>query len=128
MRHVMSHKYFISPPDFTEWHLRPDIFVAALREHWPKVRIISETPTEYRSVEFELDLPHSTAYAHLDPEGQTVILDAGIEDVAEFAVWFRTLVPDSQPLVLYDEGYNVDVPVTRSSTAKELAEPFYSKS
>jgi hypothetical protein len=122
----MSHKHFISPPDHTDWSITPEAFAAALKSRWPHVRIVSETPDRYQSVEFELDLQHSTAYAHLDADGQALIIDAHIEDVAELAVWFRSLVPDSQPLILYDEGYQVDVPVTRSSTARELAQPFYS--
>ena len=117
-------KYFVSPTEQPDWHLTPAEFVGALKRNWPEVRIVSETPDQYHSVEFELPLRYSCIDGSLDSAGDTLALDADARDAAAVAVWFRTIVPAQVPLILWDAGYARSVPVTASSDAGTLAATF----
>jgi len=117
-------KYFISPAEFVDWHLAADDFVAALRRHWPEAKVHSAASDSHHSVELELPLEHSTAYASLNSTGDTVVMETDPRDAVTVAIWFRRVVPERIPLLLYDEGFNDRVSVTPSTTQEELEAMF----
>jgi hypothetical protein len=51
-------------------------------------------------------------------------LDGYLEDCAKFAVWFRYLVPQTQKLLFYDQGYNSHIELTEETTESEIMQPF----
>src|SRR5205814_9881527 len=107
--------YLVSPAEQTSWHIGPQEFIAALRRKWPEVVIISDGPNVHREVFFEVQLEHDQAYAHLESEGQAVVIEmADLRDIVAIAIWFRSLVPESISLLLYDQGYSEHYPVTPS--------------
>jgi len=120
-------KYFISLVERDLWRIGPRELVEALKRQWPAVRIVSDLPTDYQLVSFELDLEHATADVYLQAGGDCVVIDGDLDDVASFALWMRALVPENVPLLLWDEGYNSHIPVTPSSRVEELTAAFCSE-
>ena len=53
-----------------------------------------------------------------------ISVDGDFDDCAAFALWFRSLVPPQQPLLFYDQGFNVDVPLTAETTIQDLRAAF----
>lgn len=49
-----------------------------------------------------------------------VVLHYDIHDAAPFALWFRKLVPDTQMLEFYDEGYNAHIELRPETTEAEI--------
>lgn len=119
-------KYFVSPIERPDWHLKPAEFAAALKHSWPEARIVSEASDQYHSIKFELPLRYSCVDGSLDSAGDTLALDADVRDVATVAVWFRSIVPEKVPLILWDAGYAKNIPVTPSTDAGTLAATFMS--
>jgi hypothetical protein len=60
----------------------------------------------------------------LHRDGQGISLDGYLEDCARFAIWFRYLVPQTQKLVFYDQGYNSHVELEAETTESEIMQPF----
>ncbi|NEQ69983.1 MAG: hypothetical protein F6K21_31725, partial [Symploca sp. SIO2D2] len=46
--------------------------------------------------------------------------DGYLEDCARFVIWFRSLVPQTQKLVFYDQGYNYHVELETRTTESEI--------
>ena len=122
----MLGKYFVSPPQRSGWSLR----AADLRE-----RLLRRYPgAEARAPDSDADahqlhwtIPSASGTpldGSLQASGQALHLDGDVDDAAEFAVWFRSLVPARQPLLFYDEGYSADVEITPDSRPEDLAAPF----
>src|SRR5262249_41279673 len=56
----------------------------------------------------------------LSRDGLFVALDADVHASARFARWLRSIVPSTQPLAFYDEGYTADVPLTAETPRSSL--------
>jgi hypothetical protein len=61
---------------------------------------------------------------HRDRQG--ISLDCFIEDCAFFAVWLRSIVPQNQKLVFYDQGYNAHIELKESTTELDIINSFIS--
>ena len=53
-----------------------------------------------------------------------ISVDGDFDDCAVFALWFRSLVPATQPLLFYDDCFSVDVPLTAETTVADLVAAF----
>jgi len=60
----------------------------------------------------------------LSRDGSSVALEADVQASAQFARWLRSIVPSTQALVFYDEGYSADVALTPDTTEEQLTRPF----
>jgi hypothetical protein len=56
----------------------------------------------------------------LTRDGQTLVVDGSLQECARWAIWARSRVPNSQPLLVYDEAYSADSPLTSSTTSTEI--------
>src|SRR5262245_6902430 len=117
--------YFISPPTATTWNISEKDFATALRTRWPDadIRAVS-IPQSNHTLEWRIQLGDKQLEGSCDRTGQVIHLDGDIFNSAQFALWFRSIVPRQQPLVFYDEGYSADVNLTNDTTAEQITEPF----
>jgi hypothetical protein len=118
--------YIVSPAEKPEtWSMPNDAFVTDLRRRWPDVEVTPvEDPSRFHGIEWRIQVGERKVEGALSRDGRALILEGDIEDVADIAVWFRSLVPEGQPLLFYDEGYNVDVPLSQKTEASEIVRAF----
>lgn len=118
-------KMFISPPTETNWTADPDELARLLAAFAPQMTVRRhDKHSSAHSLEWTWPTPDGPVEGSLNAARDCVVLDGDINRCADFAVWFRTLVPPVQPLVFYDESYSADVALEAHATAAELAAPF----
>lgn len=110
--------WLISGPR-TEWKLDPNVFIALLREQWPNAEI-RETKEGNFSHEWKIAMPERSLEGSFNQHYSGVVLDYDIHYAAPFAVWFRKLVPETQMLQFYDEGYNAHIELGPNTTEAEI--------
>ena len=115
--------FLVSPPRETSWRMAPDDFAARMQDRWPDadVRILSE-PDAWAALRFEVQPGDSmpTVDGHLAHDGQVVGLDGDVPETAAIAAWLREIVPEEQELIYWDQGYEVDVPLTEGITPDDI--------
>jgi hypothetical protein len=118
-------KYFVSPPGPTDWKLDADQFREAVVRRWPGAQVKDVGDSQRTAaLDVRLDVDGTQVDGTLSRDGLAVALDADVQSSARFARWLRSIVPDSQPLVFYDEGYSADVALTADTTEEDLTRPF----
>ncbi len=96
-----------------------------LRGRWPDAYVnIVANPDSHHVVEWRINLDGQLLEGSLDRGGQAIHIDADVFRSAQFALWFRTIVPPQQPLVFYDEGYSSDVSLTEATRLSEVVQAF----
>lgn len=117
--------YFISTIEPGPWRIEATEFVAALRRQWPDVKIISEPPSEYHSVMFEVERGDFYAFAHLQADGDCLVVEqASTDGLIDMAIWFRSIAPPDVPLLMWSESYGHRVPMPPGMTREELEAAF----
>lgn len=117
--------YIISLPDKATWNIDDIILAEELNDHWPgiNVRRISD-PQDVRTIIWGMDM----AAGYLDGarlrEVDMICLYSDIDNCAEFAVWFRTLIPKKYPLLFHDHGHVVDVDLQHTTTIEDIQNAF----
>lgn len=120
-------EYLITPPETTDWTLNESDFRVHLKKQWPEIEIRSVTnPNDYYSLEWVIKVPTTgqrlDGALHRDRQG--ISLDGYLQDCAAFAIWFRSLVPQTQKLVFYDQGYNSHIELQTETIASHIIQPF----
>jgi hypothetical protein len=119
-------EYLITPPEHTDWKIKEPDFIQCLEKRWSGIEIKQVTnPDDYYVLEWVIKVPEieQRLDGALHRDGQGISLDGDLEDCARFAVWFRSLVPQTQ-LVFYDQGYNAHVELQAETTESEIMQPF----
>lgn len=117
----MSH--LISPPEVSDWSMLQSQFESALTSKWPKAKG-RERRGPHFSREWIWEIDAEEIVVALDDEGIYVDVDADSVGLAEFAIWFRSIVPASQPLIMYDEGYNTHMDLAQYTTLADVLQVF----
>ena len=105
--------FLVSPSGDTSWRMNLDEFASRLRERWAQAEVTEDGKDLLSALRFVIPFEDGrTLTGHLMRDGQVVELNGDVSASAETAVWVRQLVPDDQELIFWDEGYNVDVPLT----------------
>lgn len=100
--------------------MSPTEFVAHLLARWPSAKI-RETTDPNLSPEWEIEMPGGVLYGECYRQLPGVVFNGyTFEDLAAFALWFRSLVPPEQPLLFFEEGYGWDMELKPNTTAQEL--------
>jgi hypothetical protein len=120
-------EYLITPPEHTDWKTKEPDFIQHLEKRWSGIEIKKVTnPDDYYVLEWVIKVPKrgQRLDGALHRDGQGISLDGDLEDCVRFAVWFRSLVPQAQKLVFYDQGYNSQVELQAETTELEIMQPF----
>jgi hypothetical protein len=114
--------FLVSPSAETSWRLEPGEFAQRVHERWPGARVsILDKPDAWAAVRFAIPFEGGTELdGHLANDGQALGFDGDLPESATVAVWVRELVPPEQELLFYDQGYEVDVPLTEGITRDEI--------
>lgn len=118
--------YLISPPEETVWRMNESLFIEKLKERWLNIEIkrIHNAEDTY-SVVWNLEMEAGRFDGALARDDQTIGLDSDIRNCGVFAVWVRTLVPQEQPLIFYDQGYSAHIDLDASTSAEEIVRTFW---
>ncbi|NET60293.1 MAG: hypothetical protein F6K47_30365 [Symploca sp. SIO2E6] len=119
-------EYLVTPPESTNWKISESYFIQHLEKQWSGIEIHKTTnPDDYYVLEWVVKV--SSRGHRLDGalhrDGQGISLDGYLEDCARFVIWFRSLVPPTQNLVFYDQGYNCHVELEATTTESEIMQP-----
>ena len=118
--------YFVSPPEapINGWTITEAELAEAVRTRWPDAEIEAVSqPESLHILRWTLTIDGNWVDGSLTKKGWTVHLEGDIRAVAIFALWLRELVPPSQPLLFYDEGYSFDIAITSSTSPEDLVAP-----
>lgn len=119
--------YLITPPEPTDWKIDESELIRHLEKQWSGIEIRRVmNPEDYYVLEWAIKVPGKgqrlDGALHRDRQG--ISLDGYLADCAKFAVWFRSLVPQMQELVFYDQGYNGHVELQAQTRESEVMQPF----
>lgn len=120
-------EYLITPPESTSWKINESDFIQHLEKQWSDIEIRKVTnPDDYYALEWVIKVSGigQRLDGALHRDGQGISLDGYLEDCAIFAIWFRSLVPQTQKLLFYDQGYNCHVELEAETTESEIMQPF----
>jgi hypothetical protein len=117
--------YFVTTSERSDLRVESAQLAQAITQRWPDVRFI-ERDDAANTIRWAIPMREGRRelWGELHDTGQTVALDGDDHDVAEFARWLRQQIPGRYPLVFFDESYTRDVPLTESTSAEELIQPF----
>jgi hypothetical protein len=119
-------EYLITPPESTNWKIDQNQFMNQLTQAALEIDLNSvANPEDYHIIEGKIKFPNTQKLAialHRDLQG--ISLDGLIEDCAKFAIWFRSVVPLSQALVFYDQGYNHHLNLLEKTKEGDILQTF----
>jgi hypothetical protein len=120
--------YFALSPERPNWSIPPQEFARKMISRWPTTIINEQGPESSTYFDFELDMPHSLVVGGFGRSGSTFIMDGDLRDMAQLALWFRSIVPAEHPLVFCDEacGYadGYSIALTPKTTEEEILNAF----
>lgn len=116
--------YLASAPIKTSWKMQPSQFAASLIKDWPTAKIRDERSAFPFALDWKIEMPGGLLLGDFSDDPLGISVDGDFDDCATFALWFRSLVPQQQPLLFYDQGFNVDVPLTSETTLEDLRAAF----
>lgn len=76
--------------------------------------------SSYREGQFTIRLEDDRLDGYFANDNQGVVLDGDVRPSAAFALWVRSIVPDNQPLIVYDESYSFQLALTPGRAIEDL--------
>ena len=110
----------------THGQINESDFIQHLEKQWSDIEIRKTTnPDDYYILEWVVKVSGigQRLDGALHRDGQGISLDGYLEDCARFVIWFRSLVPQSQKLVFYDQGYNCHIELEATTKESEIMQP-----
>jgi hypothetical protein len=104
----------------SEWRTSPQELASHLRSHWPDATLQELSGPDSESLRFKLKMTHSDLWGSLFRQGQGVFFEGDLCDVAEFAIWFRSLAPTSASLLFCDEAMNGSLELELGTTREDI--------
>lgn len=117
---------YIGVPEKKGWKMSPQEFAKTLTQRWPGAELTWDHDPQ-NPVAFWFSLPgsHGEVSGTFHKSGDFLAFDrTDVRDIGPLAVWFRSLVPSEQPLLLCSGsgvGYSDLLP---TDTAEEIARRF----
>lgn len=93
-----------------------------LKEKWPNVEVrhVGDSRQENYAYEWRIRKSGKVLEGQFDGGESAVSLDGDVKDALEFALWFRSIVPREQDLLLYDEGFTMRIALKPEATERDL--------
>jgi len=114
--------FFVLAPG--QWSIQADEFARQLRSRWPAAVLRENAPESSDCLDFELVMPHSEVNGGLSRPGQALSFESDIRDAATLALWFRSLAPASEPLVLCDEAMSGNIELKAETSEADIFRAF----
>jgi len=113
--------FLISDFEENTVHIEVIDFLIKLQSQWTQVKMeyVSGQNNGFR-VRWELEINGNSLLGGVHQNLQGVSIEGQFEAIANFAVWFRHLIPFNQKLFLYDEGFNNHAELFENTTTSEL--------
>lgn len=109
----------------TDWSLGQEHFSRELLARWPTAKLRElVNPRRSDVLEFELPTARPELLGSLNRRGNAVIFSGNLEDCAEFALWCRSIVPSSEPMLFCDEAMNASLPLEVATTREDILRVF----
>jgi hypothetical protein len=112
-------------------HADVDELVNALRNQFENIDIDKPDPQSapalHNALVWEIYWAHNVLGGDLNVDRDAIGLEGYIQDVADFIVWYVSVIPKQMPLLMVDSGYIYgELEVTQATTAEEIINKFYS--
>jgi hypothetical protein len=104
----------------SEWRTSSQELARHLRSRWSDAVLQEVSGPDSESLRFKLKMTHSELWGSLYHQGQGVFFEGDLLDVAEFALWFRSLAPPSAPLLFCDEAMNGSLALELGTTREDI--------
>jgi hypothetical protein len=103
------------------WRFSAQDFKQRLLTRWPDAILTKEEdPESLDCFEFETPGAHSKLEGSLRRDGSGIALDGDLRDVAGFALWVRSFVPEAERLHFCDEGVSGQLDLTPDTSPADL--------
>jgi hypothetical protein len=87
----------------SDWRFSAEDFTRRLLARWPDAALKEQAdPKDIDCLEFELRMAHSRLEGSLRRNGSGIAFDGDLRDVADFALWVRSFVPEAERLHFCD--------------------------
>jgi hypothetical protein len=98
-----------------DWSLNQAEFVNELKQRWDGIEVKEKVSDRY-ILRWSIKVEGYPILGGVQSDYHTLTIDGGpIDTIAEFAIWYRNLVPEQYPLFLY-KGSTFDRPIELSLT------------
>lgn len=106
----------------SDWRFSARDFKHRLLTRWTHATLHEATePGSLDCFEFELPMAHSKLEGALRRDGSGIAFDGDLRDVAEFALWARSFVPEAERLHFCDEGVSGQLDLTPHTTHRTVS-------
>ena len=102
------------------WRISSQELAQHLRARWPDATLQEVSGPDSESLRFKLKMAHSELWGSLYHQGQGVFFEGDLDDIAEVALWFRSLAPSSAPLLFCDEAMNGSLELEPGTTREDI--------
>jgi hypothetical protein len=117
---------YLITPETSDFMIDTDYFVAALQNRWPNAKIHFITDPQTPSIlQWSLVMDDSSSMLG-DFNKQGISFEvSGLSNVADFARWYRTIVPAKYKLFLYKSSLNHEpIELTETITTEDIIRDF----
>lgn len=105
----------------SDWRFSSRDFKHHLLTRWPNATLKEDTdPGSLDCFEIELPMTYSRLEGSLRRDGSGLAFDGDLRDVAEFALWCRSFVPEAERLHFCDEGVSGQLDLTPDTSLTDL--------
>lgn len=124
--------YFIMLNEASSFKLDLQTFVTQLRHDWKDIAILNPSKNPYLTdnpylVEWEIMINEEFPLTgELHEDAKTISLeDQSLEDIADFAVWYRKLVPAHEEVFIFHDSSDKQSKILENTTRAELLTLLY---
>ncbi|MBC8099325.1 MAG: hypothetical protein H7Y11_07770 [Armatimonadetes bacterium] len=107
-------------PSEGDFAIEPHVYIKAIKERWSDV-IVAFSDGDLYTLSWD-DAP---TWGGLQSNQKVVSFEAAeVNDIIEYSLWYRSLIPDIQPLFLFDDNLTFTFELKSSTTVEELFQLF----
>lgn len=121
----MGYAYMIGPPNPSSGlRMNADELAYRIKGRWRDAKVrLQEERTSF--LQWSVPLGETRLLGGLLPNQEVIYLEGALEQVAEFAAWYRGIVPMQYELVFFYEGrYEQQIPLVQGITAEGIVSAF----
>ena len=104
-----------------DWVINQIEIVEELKNRWHGIEVMEDVSDTY-AIRWSVKVEGYPILGGIQSDYHTLTIDGGpIATIAEFAIWYRNLVPEQYPLFLYKGStFNRPIELLRATSKEEL--------